>query len=250
MQTILILIGLTLLAAGPALAQNAPPAEPPMAAPAVTAPEQIGDPYTVTDVAADVTADSAAHARDQALTQAEHTALTQICDRFGAPQAKAARLDDNALAALVQSFEVQSERVSAVRYIGAYTIHFRPTALRRALGLDEAADPNAAEGVIQGLTGHATGSSPSALPAINGPAEHLQITVPIGSLADWNQIKRKLDAVPAVADTHVLALARQFVSIELVFRGEVTDLQLQLAQQGMALAQKPFSDGWLLQRTR
>lgn len=90
--------------------------------------------YTVTDVPADVTADNAVHARDQALTQAQRLAFNQLIDRLGAPTSVVKKLSDDDIASLVKSFEVQNERRSAVRYIGTFTIQFKPNAVRNYLG--------------------------------------------------------------------------------------------------------------------
>lgn len=100
---------------------------------AMAAPEDMSV-YTVTDVATDVTADSAAKARDQAVAQAQRQALDQLFDRLGAPANLTKKLKDDDIATLVKSFEVQNERASAVRYLGAFTIHFKPNAVRTYLG--------------------------------------------------------------------------------------------------------------------
>ncbi len=90
--------------------------------------------FTVTDVAVDVTADSAAHARDQAFVQAQRQALALLLERLDAGSKAADGLSDDDIAALVKSFEVQSERASSVRYIGAFTVQFKPNAMRTYLG--------------------------------------------------------------------------------------------------------------------
>jgi hypothetical protein len=86
--------------------------------------------YEVTDVAADITADSAAHARDQAIAEAQRSAFEQLLTRLGADSSLAGKLTDDDIATLVQNFEVQNERTSSVRYIGVFTVHFRPMATR------------------------------------------------------------------------------------------------------------------------
>src|SRR5271168_3176188 len=68
--------------------------------------------YEITDVGADVTANSAAHAREQAVKQGQRTAFEQLAQRLGADPSVAAKLSDDDIAALVQSFEVQNERSS------------------------------------------------------------------------------------------------------------------------------------------
>nr|MDP9128596.1 DUF2066 domain-containing protein [Pseudomonadota bacterium] len=89
--------------------------------------------YQVTDVPADVTADSAVHARDQAIAAGQRTAFTQLLQRLGADPALAAKLTNDDVGTLVQSFEVQSEHTSRVRYIGTFTVRFRPGAVRSYL---------------------------------------------------------------------------------------------------------------------
>src|ERR1700761_2054301 len=59
--------------------------------------------YEVTDVAVDVTADSAAHAKDQAIAQGQRAAFLQLLDRLGVDSGVAAKLSDDDIATLVQS---------------------------------------------------------------------------------------------------------------------------------------------------
>ncbi len=90
--------------------------------------------YNVGDVAVDVTADSAAKARDLAIAQAQRNAFSQLLERLGAEASAGTKLSDNDLSTLVQNFEVRNERASAVRYIGTFAVQFRPTAVRNYLG--------------------------------------------------------------------------------------------------------------------
>jgi hypothetical protein len=89
--------------------------------------------FQVADVGADVTAVSAAKARDQAIMQGQRSAFSQLLGRLGVSPSIAAKLSDEDIATLVQNFEVQSEHSSSVRYIGTFTIQFHPNAVRRLL---------------------------------------------------------------------------------------------------------------------
>lgn len=89
--------------------------------------------YQISDVPADVTANNAKEARDQAIMQAQHTAFGQLLTRLGGDPALEQQVDDDTLAALVQAFEVQQEKLSSVRYIGTFTVHFKPAAVRTFL---------------------------------------------------------------------------------------------------------------------
>ena len=88
------------------------------------------DPFTAT-VAVDATANTAAQAREMARTDGQRRALAAVAERA---RAKLPKLDDKAITDLVASFEVANERMSAVRYAGDYTFHFRPEETRRILG--------------------------------------------------------------------------------------------------------------------
>ena len=89
--------------------------------------------YEVTDVSVDVTSDSAAKARDQAIAEAQRTAFGQLLERLGADASIGAKLSNDDLSTLVQNFEVRNERTSSVRYIGVFAVQFRPIAVKNFL---------------------------------------------------------------------------------------------------------------------
>jgi hypothetical protein len=180
-------------------------------------PPVIVEPYTVTNVDADVTADTAAHARDKALMQAQRAAYKQLCARFNAAD-DSGRLSDDDIAALVQSFEVQRERVSAVRYIGVYTIRFNPAAVQRTIS-----------------------TSYMLPPEIEAPPQaavsHISVAVHADSLMVWTQLKRRLSSVPQVSKIDTVNLSRGFVHIDLSYVGLLEDLKRTATEQGLILRQ-------------
>lgn len=358
--------------------------------------------YTVTDVAADVTADNAAHARDQAVAKAQRTAFEQLVDRLGAPADVSKKLSDDDISTLVKSFEVQDEHRSAVRYIGTFTVEFKPNAVKTYFGnhnaqysedksdpvlvlpvvvngtqtvlwedktkwrtawensaakgglvpvvvpvggLDDIAIISTAEAVkaktpsikaiinkyqthgavvailsgdldkpagvlkidithydadgdtrgtaqftVTATTGfdaaltqavqqvrrqmekdwkqeardphpakEESEDSPvsvaSELPAAKAsipkePIQHLPVTVAISSLAEWAQIERKLQSIPAIVRVDVIMLQRGSTSIEIDFHGSVDALLLGLNQQGLILHRDPMNNGWILAPTQ
>lgn len=82
---------------------------------------------TVVDVQVDVTAKSAAAARDQAIADAQRKAFDRLTQRLVPNPADQARIKPSQadIEAMVQDFAVENERVSSVRYIGLYTVRFR-----------------------------------------------------------------------------------------------------------------------------
>jgi hypothetical protein len=208
---------------------NLPPVviqgETPVESPPAKEASPPAETYTIADVNADVTADTAAHARDQALMQAERLAYVQLCGRLGAED-NSAKLDDDALAALVQSFEVQSERLSAKRYIGVFTIRFNPSAVQKKKGAS----------VAPAGEGKAT---------FREPVTHMTVAVQTDSLAAWAQIKRRLGAVPQVSRVDTLDLGRGLSHIDLSFSGALDDLRQAVTDQGLVLRQNE-SGAWEL----
>jgi hypothetical protein len=113
------------------------------------------DPYSVT-VSVDATSDTIGKARDQARADGERNAFANLLERLSGASAaaKAPKLDDNALADLVASFEVANERMSAVRYVGDITFHFRPAEVQRVLqkaGIALASEGGAADAGAKSL---------------------------------------------------------------------------------------------------
>lgn len=98
--------------------------------------EGVGPPsYTVGGIDVDVTADSAASARDAAIVLGQRIAYEKLMAQLADPQSAAAlpRLTDAEISDLVGDFEVESERASAVRYIGKLSFRFRGEPVRALL---------------------------------------------------------------------------------------------------------------------
>ncbi|MSO80451.1 MAG: DUF2066 domain-containing protein [Alphaproteobacteria bacterium] len=108
-------------------------------APVQTAQGQSGnrddEAFTVRGVAVDVTAKSAVTAREQALREAERTALVRLLERL-APPAERGKLPKVAAADVphyIRDIEIADERASTVRYIASVTVRFRPAEVRGLL---------------------------------------------------------------------------------------------------------------------
>ena len=88
------------------------------------------DLFEVRDVEVDVTADSAALARQQAIAEGERKALEILLDRLVAGEADVALPEGPQLQALIQDFSIVSEKASAVRYIATMVVRFDADAVR------------------------------------------------------------------------------------------------------------------------
>lgn len=121
-RTLVVVLAFLLGMAAPPPAAHAAPAENP-------------EVFTVHNVEVDVTAGTAAAARDRAIHQAQREAFGRLFARLTL-QADAGRLPvlgDDGIDRLVDAFEVEDERASAVRYVGRFTIRFRPQAVRELM---------------------------------------------------------------------------------------------------------------------
>ncbi|MEC9347642.1 MAG: DUF2066 domain-containing protein [Pseudomonadota bacterium] len=91
--------------------------------------------FTVRDIPVDVTAESAAIARERAITGARRTALDLLLRRL-TREADWPTLpvpDEEALAGLVASFQVQDEKAAPDRWIARLSFDFDPGGVRRLL---------------------------------------------------------------------------------------------------------------------
>jgi hypothetical protein len=98
-------------------------------------PATAADLYTVSGVSVDVTADSAAAAREQAIAAGHRQAFAQLMDRL-VPREARDTLPDlgyDRIAPLVRDFEVANEKTSSVRYLADLTVRFQPAAVRDVL---------------------------------------------------------------------------------------------------------------------
>jgi len=186
-------------------------------------------PYVVSGVPVDVTAADAATARDQAIVEGQRKAFSMLMEQLvGAETAATIQTPSDAqLSGMVQDFEVESERLSSVRYIGVMTYRFDAASIDAIIG-------KPADG-----TDVTIGAVPS------GPVRTLSVSVPIASLRDWLEIRRRLAGIPAVQRAEVRALARTEGQLNLVYFGDEVQLQQALAQRQLSLLQDPQQ--WVLQ---
>jgi hypothetical protein len=116
------------------------------AAGAQTAPTSVADVYWLRGVEIDRTAASASLAREQAVVEGQRAAWRRLLARVVPQEARAALVNLPAaeLANLIDSFEVENERGSGTRWIGALSYRFKPAAVRdvlRARGVAYAETP-------------------------------------------------------------------------------------------------------------
>jgi len=82
-------------------------------------------------ISVDVTSSDAVSAREKAVLEGQRAALNQVLGQLAQPQdvARLPALSDAQITDMVADYEVESEKVSSVRYIGRLTFRFRADAL-------------------------------------------------------------------------------------------------------------------------
>lgn len=99
------------------------------------------DPFTVKGVKVDVTAESAADAREQAFAEAQQKAFRLLAERL-LSQGQVENLtppEPAVLSTFIKDFEVTEERISRVRYVGTYTFRFLSDAVRNYMSVNKLA---------------------------------------------------------------------------------------------------------------
>lgn len=218
------------LMAMPALAQDMPVAAE--AAVSVAAP---ADPYSVSGIQIDMPTSNPVAARDEALAAALAQAYVKLKEQQAAngvtlPDASASQLNH-----LMKNFEVAGEKISARRYIGSYTINFRPAAVQQLAG---GAAPAAAVAM-------ATSSQVT-------PTASLVATYRFRALTDYTETEKRLKQTGIIGRTDVLLIGRGYVTLRLNFAGTQQMLVEALRTQNIDL--QPIQTattggtGWQLMR--
>ena len=91
--------------------------------------------FSVSGIAVDNTADTAAKARAAAFRSAQRAALTALFQRLTlrTDHARLPKVDSERVEFMVQALEVADERTSNVRYLANITVNFKPPEVRRLL---------------------------------------------------------------------------------------------------------------------
>lgn len=88
--------------------------------------------FSVQGIKVDITADSAAAAREKAFNQAQEKAFAKLAERLLSAQEKEnlSIPESQIISGFVQDFEITNERLSSVRYAATYNFRFKNEAVR------------------------------------------------------------------------------------------------------------------------
>jgi uncharacterized protein DUF2066 len=81
-----------------------------------------------------------------------------------------------------------------------------------------------------------------------GGEQTITVSVPVTSLKDWAEIRRRLQSVSSLRSMSVRSLSRGLASIDITYAGDQRQLEFALAQRQLTLAPEAAGLGWVLQR--
>jgi len=182
--------------------------------------------YKISNVRVDVEADTAIAAREQAMTKARKNAFNTLMRRLGYTEDVTA--DDRTIATLVDSFEINREKLSNNRYLASVNIMFNEQAVRSYLPLYEQ-QRNAAQGAI--VNSQNIMSAQSHRMTLRNSASY-KMQIDIQNIQQWLRIKNDLNHIGYVQIDR-LSTRRAFVT--LFYKGAAGQLQGALNQKGWQL---------------
>ena len=78
--------------------------------------------------------------------------------------------------------------------------------------------------------------------------ERVSVLVPIIGLADWNELRSKLEAISRIQSMDMVRMSQEQVEVDLVYVGTTDQLRSSLGQHGLEMVFSPDHPLWLLQR--
>lgn len=177
---------------------------------------------TVADVKVSVTADSAAAAREQALTKA-HTLAFQKLLKESFPESSPPAPPEDVLIDMVTNFSIDREKTTPQSYAASLTFQFDESRIQDWLRQDLA-------------------SSEPAAPSFTKKETLIKITASYSTFADWQHIKKTLEHLPGIEKVKIITLSPQNAALEIAYTGEMPQLQQRLSQKELTLS--PRGQDW------
>ena len=77
-----------------------------------------------------------------------------------------------------------------------------------------------------------------------GEENWLMATVPVRSISDWMEVKRRLDSAPLVVQSNLAHMTRNAIEVQIVFMGGEDQLARTLANSDLILTPDQYAVGW------
>jgi hypothetical protein len=207
------------------------------------------NPYQINNVKVDVEGESAIDAREKALQQARRSAFEVLTKRMVSSDARTAmpNIDDQTIAAMVDSFEINREKLSKNRYLASVNVTFNERAIQGYLGRHTTmAIPDTSTNLpsVQAQNTPVDDNmnapyNPNATyqnqPPMIGSLNTYRIRVNLNGIYEWINIQNQLRAISGVKMLEVNALNASFAIMTLSYAGDGSRLQNDLNSRGMQI---------------
>ncbi len=211
--------------------------------------------FTVKNIRVDVEAESAIDARNKALDQARRNAFNVMTDRMLSSEQKKTLppASDSTIATMVDSFEINREKLSKNRYLASVNVAFNNNAMQAYFGrysnVALTDDYNAMQNVGQGMDVNAPvnprlGVNPMSdlYRSYQSQSQELSPSMPLGrdykmmatinTISDLVSLRQSLESIGTVTFNSVKT---KQVIMTLNYAGEATNLQNALNMKGMQI---------------
>jgi len=208
----------------------------------------VNENYIVKNVAVDVESDSAVSARNKALINARRNAFNVLKSRLLSGNHNIAA-DDRQIAMMVDSFEINREKLSKNRYLASVNVRFSERAVNSFLSRQPTG--SVARGDLSFLDGVLTGNAQSSYnnngysSAVNAGSSRTassfsyDIVTKIKSLRDYMMIKNKLAQMPMVVSLRLVSLSSHKAVLSIHYQGGAQQFQNDLGGRNMQLYSNP-----------
>jgi hypothetical protein len=199
------------------------------------------NPYQINDIRVDVEGETAIDAREKALNQARRNAFSLLSERMGlVDQMAGVQTDDGTIASMVDSFEINREKLSKNRYLASVNVTFNERALQAYLRRQSAtAMPfqgdrmvDNAQNINQNNVGAVEQQNSLNRQSQQLNTRHYVIQVNIADLRQWAMIRKRLEGI---GNLKIDNISSNRAVITLAYSGEATNLQNDLNMKGMQL---------------
>jgi hypothetical protein len=237
-------------------------------------PARAAEPYVVSGVSVDVTADSAAAAKDQAIADAQRKAFMNLATQL-APGGAIPNVSDKAIGDMVSDFHVEQEKFGGNEYTGTFTFRFRQNPVRAAFGAaaiptphelaqrsaQQTAQPQAAQntppdgsGDIGSVVSNTASqplpvveTEPVVMPvAVTAPtkmgmltdATSILVEVPAHSVRELDMMQSQIASAPGVTKTELRSIGAINAVMLVSYQGELPQVLQNLSTHGVKLQSK------------
>ncbi len=190
----------------------------------------IANPYVVKNIAVDASGDGTIAAREKALTKARRNGFTILTKRLAAPMREA---DDNAIASMVDSFEINREKASKDRYMASVNVRFNERAVQAFMG-----SPTVSPMATQ-LPFATQSTTQNASSARSVATKQYKISFEINNLAHLINIQNQLRTIPNVNTLVAGPMNIEKGIVTLNYGGNAQQLQNDLNARGMQIYSNP-----------